>query len=116
MLHEQVVQNLREKVQELVDNEMFEQALLKGSQVGLEPQPATDDIDAIMRSMMPRSAGPNVIGVPSHARNAPISEGPWNSNESRYDFGAGMESLQGSEATLSGNPKRRKSLKGSRRG
>jgi hypothetical protein len=39
-------------VQELEDNELFEQTLLRGSQAALEQQPSTSDIDALMRSMM----------------------------------------------------------------
>lgn len=43
---------LRREVQELEDNELFEQTLLRGSQATLEQQPGTSDIDALMRSMM----------------------------------------------------------------
>jgi hypothetical protein len=52
MLHEQVQRRLRDEVRKLRENELFEQALLRGSQVGLDYQTTSGDIDAIMRSML----------------------------------------------------------------
>jgi hypothetical protein len=46
------MRNLRQKVHELEEDELFERTLLRGSQAGLEPQPSSGDIDVIMRSMM----------------------------------------------------------------
>lgn len=43
---------LHEEIQKLHDNELFEQALLRGSQVGLDFQTPTGDIDKIMSSML----------------------------------------------------------------
>jgi len=111
MLFEKIVHNLRGRVQELVDNDMFEQTLMRGSQVGFEHQPSTDDIDAIMRSMMITNSNPNSVQNYYNNNNPNISEGPWNSNESRYGFG-GMESFQGSDPTAAA---RRKSKGGSRK-
>jgi len=51
-LFEQVVDSLRDAVYALEENELFEQTLLRGSQIALEQQPGVGDIDALMRSMM----------------------------------------------------------------
>ncbi|KDQ62690.1 hypothetical protein JAAARDRAFT_112664, partial [Jaapia argillacea MUCL 33604] len=47
-----VMANLRNEVRKLEENELFEETMLRGSQVGLEPQPSSNNIDSIMRSMM----------------------------------------------------------------
>ena len=46
------MQNLRAEMKKLQDNELFEQAILKGSQVGRDSLTPTGDIDAIMQSML----------------------------------------------------------------
>lgn len=46
------MQNLRTEMKKLQDNELFEQAILKGSQVGRDNLTPTGDIDAIMQSML----------------------------------------------------------------
>lgn len=59
------------RVRALEENELFEQILLQGSKIGLEPSPSSNDIDAILTSMMGPSLNLN--------RNAPIvsSPAPW---------------------------------------
>ncbi|KAL6302006.1 hypothetical protein BKA93DRAFT_737738 [Sparassis latifolia] len=52
LLHERVMINLREQVRLLEDESLFEQTVLRGSKVGLEQQPSTNDIDEIMHSLM----------------------------------------------------------------
>lgn len=47
-----IMQNLRTHMKKLQDNELFEQAILKGSQVGQDSLTPTGDIDAIMQSML----------------------------------------------------------------
>ena len=47
-----IMQNLRSQMKQLQDNELFEQAILKGSQVGQDSLTPTGDIDAIMQSML----------------------------------------------------------------
>lgn len=47
-----LMQNLRTEMKRLQDNELFEQAILKGSQVGRGSLTPTGDIDAIMQSML----------------------------------------------------------------
>ena len=52
VLYDQVMGNLRQAVAQLEENELFEQTLRRGSQAALQIQPSTNDIDALMRSMM----------------------------------------------------------------
>ncbi len=94
-LVKEILNRLRRQVQELVENEMFEQALLKGSQAGFEHQPMTRNLDAIMRSMMPGTSN-----LPQHySNNANISNGPWIANESRHTLGGGID-YSGTETTV----------------
>jgi hypothetical protein len=77
---------LRSEVRQLEENELFEQMLLRGSQAGLDRQPITSDIDALMRSMMVTPQN-NVIGTqPSHP-SATVASGPWSANgyEARHE-------------------------------
>ncbi|KAF9464111.1 hypothetical protein BDZ94DRAFT_1308132 [Collybia nuda] len=83
-----ILVSLRREVQELEDNELFEQALLRGSQVALEQQPSTGDIDALMRSMM---VAPLMIKQihqrPTWSNDSENINKPWlsNGNGSQYD-------------------------------
>ena len=52
VLYDHVMGNLRQAVAQLEENELFEQTLRRGSQAALQIQPSTNDIDALMRSMM----------------------------------------------------------------
>lgn len=52
VMFEQVMRSLRWHVQQLEENEMIESMLLQGSRVALETQPSSDNVDAIMQSMM----------------------------------------------------------------
>lgn len=50
-----VVLDLRRRVHMVQEVEVYEQMLLRGSQLPLEPPPhATDDLDALMQSLMPK--------------------------------------------------------------
>ncbi|TFK27546.1 hypothetical protein FA15DRAFT_666221 [Coprinopsis marcescibilis] len=51
-LFESIIRNLRTEIKRLDDEEIYERTMFKGSQIGLEAQPPTSDIDKIMRSMM----------------------------------------------------------------
>lgn len=55
-----IMQNLRVQMRKLQENELFEQAILKGSQVGQDNLTPTGDIDTIMQSMLEpdRPSGP----------------------------------------------------------
>jgi hypothetical protein len=46
------MQNLRTEIKKLQDNELFEQTILQGTQVGQDSLTPTGDIDAIMQSML----------------------------------------------------------------
>ncbi|KAH9841361.1 uncharacterized protein C8Q71DRAFT_326270 [Rhodofomes roseus] len=51
VMFEIVMKKLRDRVKQLEEDELFEQMLLRGTQIGLE-QPSSDDVDGIMRSLM----------------------------------------------------------------
>jgi hypothetical protein len=69
-IHGQIKTKLREEVRKLQENELFEQALLRGSQVGLDFQTPTGNIDTIMRSLLHPS------GTSGPVPNAGDSMGP----------------------------------------
>ncbi|KDR83102.1 hypothetical protein GALMADRAFT_221072 [Galerina marginata CBS 339.88] len=52
VLFDRIMTSLRAEVAQLQENELFEQIILRGSKAALETQPSTNDIDALMRSMM----------------------------------------------------------------
>jgi hypothetical protein len=72
-LYQQVIGSLREAVEAVEENELFDQMVMRGSCVGLELNPESEDIDVIMRSMMlvPDSGG----GAASESGVALIGEG-----------------------------------------
>lgn len=116
------MRKLRRAVQDLEENELFEQTLLRGSRIALEEQPSTNDIDSIMRSMMPGSNATNANTAQAQytSQNAHITDGPWNQTESRYEFGGGMETLSTGSGMMSAmlgglTGGRRQSRGGSRR-
>ncbi|KAJ7625249.1 hypothetical protein DFH06DRAFT_1058612, partial [Mycena polygramma] len=72
VLFDRVVRNLRMKVEELEENELFEQTMLRGSQAGFEEVTVPKDIDSLMRSMMgPSTAEDTTV-------DANVTDGPWN--------------------------------------
>ncbi|KAJ7078681.1 hypothetical protein C8R44DRAFT_754845 [Mycena epipterygia] len=87
VLSERIVRNLRLRVEELEENELFEQTMLRGSQAGLEEQTIPKDIDSLMLSMMGSS------GSADASANATVTNGPW--NQSAYE--GGTTSLHPSE-------------------
>lgn len=84
VIHEQILRSLRYQVHLLEEDELFEQTLLRGSQVALAPQPESSDIDALMRSMMSVDPTPPSLATRMHpaldnvADRATITAGPWN--------------------------------------
>ncbi|KAF8073947.1 hypothetical protein FPV67DRAFT_1410271 [Lyophyllum atratum] len=114
-LYQQVMANLHEAVQNLEENELFEQTLLRGSQAALEPQPTTTDIDALMRSMMVApQPSTSVVPETTHGRgrsDSRVTNGPRaiNGHEAPTDAAP-----SGSLLTLSVTPGKR-SRNGSRR-
>ena len=81
------MKRLRDRVKQLEDDELFEQMLLRGTQVGLE-QPSSDDIDDIMRSLMstsdeaPPPTGPLVPVTPWSPTLPPIAGSTGGNTES----------------------------------
>ncbi|KZT64282.1 hypothetical protein DAEQUDRAFT_634621, partial [Daedalea quercina L-15889] len=69
-MFEVVMKKLRDRVKQLEDDELFEQMLLRGTQVGLE-QPSSDDVDGIMRSLM------NTSVDASHSAKSYAPATPW---------------------------------------
>jgi hypothetical protein len=63
------MRSLRQHVHQLEENELFERVLLRGSQVGLEPKPTSDNIHTLMQNMM---------GCAVAEKNVAITNGPWN--------------------------------------
>jgi len=77
---EKIIKNLRAEIRKLDEDELFEQTILRGSQVGLETRPSTNDIDALMKSMrldMSSTEGPTgkIFG---HMMDETLLDGPWN--------------------------------------
>ncbi|KAJ7778384.1 hypothetical protein B0H16DRAFT_1503321 [Mycena metata] len=81
VLSERIVRNLRMKVEELEENELFERTMLRGSQAGLEEQTIPRDVDALIRGMM--ASGPSAANA-----DATIADGPWNQTGNTYEGGA----------------------------
>lgn len=69
MLFDEILRGFRQRVQALEEDEIFQQTLLKGSQVGKEPLPSADTIDTLIQDMMSSS-------VSYETRR--VSDGPWN--------------------------------------
>lgn len=115
---EKILKNLRAKIQQLEEDELFEQTLLRGSQVGLETRPSTNDIDALMKGMM--GTGTALTEGPSskifgRAADEPLADGPWNNHDRAQVYegnsAAGMESILANVTTSSTVGKRNRSGK-----
>jgi len=91
VLFERIVRNLRMKVEELEESELFEQTMLRGSQAGLEEETIPKDIDSLMLSMM----GGSSTRVPDTSANATVTDGPWNQTGNRYEGGAAQKRTKG---------------------
>ncbi|KAJ7643833.1 hypothetical protein FB45DRAFT_896185 [Roridomyces roridus] len=74
IVSEKILRNLRNRVAELEENELFEQTMLRGSQAGLEEYDIPQDIDKLMRGMM----GLSTLATNANANAAKIADGPWN--------------------------------------
>ncbi|OAX44324.1 hypothetical protein K503DRAFT_449181 [Rhizopogon vinicolor AM-OR11-026] len=69
LLFEEILRGFRQRVQELEEDEIFQQTLMKGSQVGKEQLPSANNIDTLIQDMMGNS-------ICHDARH--VSDGPWN--------------------------------------
>ncbi|KAH7885404.1 hypothetical protein F5I97DRAFT_2074469 [Phlebopus sp. FC_14] len=79
VVFEAILRGLRNRVQQLEEEELFQKMLLRGSQAGLE-QPSEEKLDALMRNLMEISTDNN---------DRHTSDGPWNRRH-----------VEGSSATL----------------
>ncbi|CAK5272141.1 unnamed protein product [Mycena citricolor] len=95
-LSERIIRELRAKVTEIEDNELFEQTMLRGSQAGIEQYTIPTDVDAVMLSMMPQP------GTSLTLEQQQMTNGPWNQVQGVYQF----EGLNG-PATPSKTPAKR---------
>ena len=98
-----IMQNLRAQMKKLQDNELFEQAILKGSQVGQDNLTPTGDIDAIMQSMLepdlPSGPKPNAgdnIGPSIMINQSPSPFVPPSEKDLANEFGLLMDELPSS--------------------
>lgn len=85
-------ENFRAEIKRLQDNELFEQAILRGSQVGRDNLTPTGDIDTIMQSMLepdlPSGPKPNAgenIGPSIMTSQSPF--GPSSERDIANEFG-----------------------------
>lgn len=115
---DRIMASLRAEVAKLQEDELFEQILLRGSKAALEAQPVTNDIDALMRSMMGPSlniSGPHMgktDGVPKTGHE--IVNGPWN-NFGEPASRERRESLLAADSFLSGTTAGKRSRNGTSR-
>ncbi len=77
-----VLENLRKKVREVEEEELYEGNILQKFSPALQEQPASNDIDAIMRSML----------GPSPNQSAMTATQPQNNSVSTF---GGFQSLNG---------------------
>jgi len=78
---EKIIKNLRTEIRKLEEDELFEQTILRGSQVGLETRPSTNDIDVLMKSMMnlDMSLSEGSTGkIVGRVMDETLLDGPWN--------------------------------------
>lgn len=114
-LYERIMRSLRYEVQQLEENELFEQTLLRGSQAALEQQPVSHDIDTLMRGMMGPTASTG-YSRSNNRTNPHITNGPWNNNGNAFHLnfaeeGGGIDLTHGSGTTTG-----TRSVKGKSRG
>ncbi|KAG7088146.1 hypothetical protein E1B28_012168 [Marasmius oreades] len=96
-----VLENLRKEVRALGEDEIFQKTLLRGSVAALHEPILINDIDAIMCSMMNPPSTRAGFGEPQPSFPKPqCTPGPWNTNETRHGFGAGLDSVPGSGSTM----------------
>lgn len=95
-----IMQKLRAEIRKLQDNELFEQVILKGSQVGQDNLIPTGDIDTIVQSMMepdrPSGPKPNAgdnIGPSIMTNQSPAPFVPPSERDLANEFGLLTEEL-----------------------
>ncbi|KAJ3822110.1 hypothetical protein F5880DRAFT_1452973, partial [Lentinula raphanica] len=84
--YQRILQDLRHEINQLHENEVFEQTMLRGPAVSQgAPAYYSHDIDAIMHSMMGQTSSnpfPNATSTPfTGPSHVDITNGPWNNYE-----------------------------------
>ncbi|KAI0917436.1 hypothetical protein AcV5_007920 [Taiwanofungus camphoratus] len=80
VMFERVMNNLREQVQRLEENDLFEQAMFRSSQVAPQQQSSSDDIDTIMHSLMSSAFGPSAQIAGRPGLQGGVSRTPWSAD------------------------------------
>lgn len=75
MLFEEILRGFRQRVQQLEEDEIFQQAVINGSQIGKEQLPSADNVENLIKNMMGTSIGNEA----SH-----IQDGPWNKRNTAH--------------------------------
>lgn len=63
-MHKQVMENLRNAVKKLQEEELYEQIMLRGTQITDVQQPSSNNIDTIMQSIMGPPPGSTMTTFP----------------------------------------------------
>jgi len=82
-LHRMVLENLRKKVREVEEEELYEGNILQKFSPALQEQPASNDIDAIMRSMLGPSPNQSVMTATQPQNNSVSTFGGFQSLNGR---------------------------------
>lgn len=69
LLFEEILRGFRQRVQQLEEDEIFQQAVINGSQIGKEQLPSADNVENLIQNMIGASIGNET----SH-----MQDGPWN--------------------------------------
>jgi hypothetical protein len=86
-----ILHGLRTRIQHLEEEEILQQMLRRGSQVGLEQTPSHDNIDDLMRTMTAMSTG----------NGQQVSDGPWD----RPKHDVSNDSFNYEDTVVRGKPK-----------
>jgi hypothetical protein len=75
VLFEEILRGFRQRVQQLEEDEIFQQAVINGSQIGKEQLASADNVENLIKNMMGTSIGNEA----SH-----IQDGPWNKRNTAH--------------------------------
>lgn len=100
-IYEWVMRDLRKRVAQLEEDELVEQTMLRGTQIGEEQLPSSNDINAILQSLMGSGSGSRQ-STPAQPTIQPDLTYPWGAN-----FGqAAHTELGGTDSTATAMEKR----------
>lgn len=78
-IYEWVMRDLRKRVAQLEEDELVEQTMLRGTQIGEEQLPSSNDINAILQSLMGSGSGSRQ-STPAQPTIQPDLTYPWGAN------------------------------------